>query len=96
MKTNLDYKDAIKYFAIDFDTLEFLKSLTEDEKDNFNMCVKLDPKTEGVQYIYGHAFGNSEHLKQFGNGINNATWQDDDYEAVKEWATENNIEWDDE
>ena len=96
MNTTIDYNGAKSYFALDADTLEFLGTLTDDEKENFNMCVLFYPEKEMVQYTYGNAFEKSEHLEQFGNGIDNTVWQDDDYEAVKEWATENNIVWDDE
>lgn len=78
----LGYSDAEVYFETDADMLEFLKSLDEDEIENFVLEVDLDHDNKYAAWRVGHHQRTTEHLSQLGNGINNTTDTDDDYDGA--------------
>ena len=85
---DLDYADALIYFGADADTLEFLKELDEDEKENLHLQVVVNHEEKWAIWRMGHWFRNTKHLQQLGNGIDDTDDHEDDYEAVMELIRE--------
>lgn len=79
----LNYLDALVYFETDADLTDVLENqLDEDEKEHFVLEVDLDHEKRRASWRVGHTQKTTEHLSQLGNGINNTTDTDDDYEGV--------------
>lgn len=76
------YELAKKYFEIDYDMLKFLEELSEDEKENLHFQSQVNLNERSAVYRIGHWFRNTEHLSQFGNGIDNTVDVEDDFEGV--------------
>lgn len=78
----LGYSDAEVYFETDADMVELLKSLEDDEIENFVLEVDLDHDNKHASWRVGHRQRTTEHLSRLGDGINNATDTDDDYDGA--------------
>ena len=85
---DLDYNDALEYFGADADTLEFLKELDEDEKENLHLQLVVNHEEKWAIWRMGHWFRDTKNLSQLGNGIDNTDDHEDDYEAVVELIRE--------
>jgi len=83
------YKVAKDYLSIDGEMYNFLNDeLTEDEKKNLVFESEINIKDKIATWKIGHCYRNTENLVQLGNGIDNATAQEDDYLAVLDWVRE--------
>lgn len=80
---SLSYSDALKYFWDDVDTLDSLQELDEDERANFVLQVEMDHAARTAIYRMGHARRDTKHLGKLGEGRNNTSDAEDDYEGAK-------------
>lgn len=83
-----DYELAKKYMECDADNTRFLEFLLYQEKNNLVFHSHINTKEKWTYYNIGNNCETSEHLEQLGNGIDNTSNQDDDYDGVIEFAKE--------
>jgi hypothetical protein len=79
---DLDYEGAKVYFATDAERLSILETLDEDEKKHLHLQVVVNHDEKWAIWRMGHYYKNTKHLSQLGNGIDNTTDNEDDYEEV--------------
>ena len=76
------YELAKKYFEFDYDMMKSLEELDDEEKENLHFQSQINLNTKTALYRIGHWFRNTEHLVQFGNGIDNTSDVEDDFNGV--------------
>lgn len=79
---NFNYEEAENYFDVDAEHLEFLKSLSDEEKENYHLRVTIDHDNQSAYFEVGNWAQESNHLVLFNNEINNTIPMQDDYDGV--------------
>ena len=86
---DLDYRQAKDYFACSVEDLEFLNSLSEEEKEGYHLEVTIDFDEKITTYAEGNWIKETEHLPLFNDKINNSIPQDDDFNGVCDFFKRN-------
>lgn len=79
---DLNYEEARKYFDVDANNLEFLKSLSDEDKGNYHLRVTVDHDNQSAYFEVGNWIHESDNLALFNNQINNTIPIEDDYNGV--------------
>jgi len=85
---DLNFEEAKNYFDADADNLEFLESLSKDEKENYHLRITINHDNQSAYYEAGNYEHESEHLALFNDRINNTTPTEDDYDGVVDFLKE--------